>query len=138
MPSSATAKRSRAPRCAVWKICSFTSWDRARIRRILGDHPSVDQCVELAEAMKECSLYAFDPFGKLIAQVAASSRNNTIQIVFVINNQHCYPVLNRDLLLQTIRTKRLELQKYTVDIAYDDYDTLVSEEFDPGVEYKKT
>ena len=31
-------------------------WDRARIRRILGDHPSVDQCVELAEAMKECSL----------------------------------------------------------------------------------
>eukprot|EP00756_Hemistasia_phaeocysticola_P038192 Hpha_TRINITY_DN16743_c0_g2::TRINITY_DN16743_c0_g2_i11::g.78854::m.78854 len=57
---------------------------------------------------------------------------------FVINNQHCYPVLNRDLLLQTIRTKELELQKYTVDIAYDDYDTLVSEEFDPGVEYKKT
>ena len=69
---------------------------------------SVNEILNWVRKRKDVSMYALDPFCKMMASHVAESGHTAMVLCFMVNNEHCYPILG-DLKKFVERNKRLEL-----------------------------
>lgn len=96
--------------CKVW-----SRYTRKKLLEELGEEGlingwSIEDIMKWAEHKGCVSAYALDPFDKVISSVVAEERTS-LRLVFKINNDHCYPIMQQELKDIVSRTKRLELKR---------------------------
>jgi hypothetical protein len=79
---------------------------------------SLEQIIRFVKQSNYISLYAFDPLGKLIKKIK-SNNNSSKALVFMINNNHIYPIINQDYKQSIISKGLITMTDYKFDINYD-------------------
>jgi len=78
---------------------------------------SLEQIIRFVKLSNYISLYAFDPTGRLIKKI--KGHQNSKVLVFTINNNHIYPIINKDYKLSVINKEIIQMSDYKFDINYD-------------------
>ncbi len=72
-----------------------------------------------AKAEKCISVHALDPMLHTFTKHIAKDAH--VSLVFIVNNNHCYPILDKDMKRLTAITGKLDLNEFLFDVKYDDY-----------------
>ena len=96
----------------VWS--KYTRFDLNRELLNLGipeeqDWLDVESIMEWVESKKHVTMFAFGPHDQLIAKYVAPVKTQ-MTLAFKINNNHLYPVMQKDLKLRVSKTGKLDLQ----------------------------
>ena len=67
-------------------------WFAEKLTKSLGHKPNLDSIVDFAKKEGDVSVYALDMFYKVFRKVVATK--SRIALYFMVNNGHCYPILN--------------------------------------------
>ena len=71
------------------------------------------------------SVYALDPLFEVFNSY--TSEEPKITLVFLVNNNHLYPILDETMKRQASRTKKIELQDFKWLVDYEDYEYIENE-----------
>ena len=82
------------------------------------------QIIDFAKKSKKISVFALDPLFEVFNSYVGEDPR--ITLVFVVNNNHLYPVLDKELKKQASRTKHLILQDFKWSVDYEHYDYIRS------------
>jgi len=83
-----------------------------------GQLASTDDIIEWCKKSTKVSVYAIDPLMQVFKYHKADNTRYTL--VFVVNNDHLYPVLNADTKKSVVQSGKLSLNEYKFTINYDD------------------
>lgn len=64
------------------------------------------------------SVYAVDPMMQVFAKQIANSQQSVLQLVFVVNNSHLYPITKREVKHDVAKKLRLDLSEYLTDFKF--------------------
>ncbi len=101
----------------------FKYMNEKRIIRLLGGEKkgyTVNDIIELAKTSKYISVHALSPMLEVFSHYTAEEHTR-INLCFIVNNDHCYPILDSTFKKQIIYKNKLELGDFTFDIIYDDH-----------------
>jgi hypothetical protein len=79
------------------------------------------------------SLWALDPFFQVFNHVISSS-HHTLVMVFIVNNGHCYPVLDEEYKRQVSSMGRIELDTTVLDVKYESYHFVALADIDANLD----
>jgi hypothetical protein len=90
------------------------------------------QIIDWAKYMGNISVHALNPFLKQFA--SHIEKKNDLSLCFIVNNNHCYPIVDKTMKKSIAEKKCLELQAILFKFNYDNYDyfSTVSDELIKG------
>lgn len=94
-------------------------------KNCLTDGISTEQIIKFAKHIGYSNVYALDPFFHTF-DTYTCSRDTKINLVltFVVNNGHCYPILDKSLKHEIAKKHRIDLKDYLHELSFKDYDYL--------------
>jgi purine-nucleoside phosphorylase len=78
------------------------------------------QIMAWAASVKYVSCYALDPLLQRFSHYVAKETTMHV-LVFVVNNAHCYPVVDQRYKDNVVNLKRIELDSFKFDVKFEDY-----------------
>ena len=83
---------------------------------------STQQIIDWAKHKQYVKVIALDPFLKVFEEFVPVMNSHTcLSLVFIVNNEHCYPILDQDMKRKISRAKQLDLPSIVYDIKFDEY-----------------
>ena len=86
----------------------------------LTDGVTLIQIINFVNQSRYISMFAFSPSGKLIKKIRATGdKDKSTTLVFMINNNHIYPIINVDYKQSVMKKEIIQLSDYKFDINYE-------------------
>jgi len=83
------------------------------------DGVSTDMIYNWAERKQNISMYALDPFGKVYQSLRATTRCDLL-LVFIVNNDHVFPILDDGVKGDVSRSKKLAFAEFAMTADWTD------------------
>jgi hypothetical protein len=99
----------------------FKNMDEKKIIQLLGGKKNgytVNDIIDLAKTSRFISVHALTPMLEVFRHYKASEHTR-INLCFIINNDHCYPILDKIFKKQIIYNNKLDLSDFTFEVKYD-------------------
>lgn len=113
----------------------FRKMNKNKIIKLLGgkkDGYCVMDIVYLAKTSNYISVHALSPLLEVFNHYK-SKHDSKINLCFIVNNNHCYPIIDKTFKSQIIYTKKLKLDLFVFNVKYEDYSY-----FDSELEFNNT
>ena len=82
---------------------------------------STNQIINWAKHMENVTVHALNPFMNQFASHTAT-KSNYASLCFIVNNNHCYPIVDTAMKKSIAENKSLEVSKLVFKVLYDDYE----------------
>jgi hypothetical protein len=79
---------------------------------------STNDIIKWCQSKKNISVYALDPFFKKFTSYIAKQHSNLTQLVFMVNNGHCYPINKPETKTQVAKGKGIDISNYMEDFKF--------------------
>ena len=128
-PSSpSTPTTTPATQSPIRSPPSAPAWQVQGTLNELGERcGNAKQIIEFAKKSRYISVYALDPLFEVFNSY--TSEEPKITLVFLVNNNHLYPILDETMKRQASRTKKIELQDFKWLVDYEDYEYIENENY---------
>jgi AAA domain len=91
---------------------------------------STHQMIAWARTKKYVSLWAVDPFLQQFNQCVAEPGTHRISMCYIMNNGHCYPVIDEEYKRQVSNMGRIEIDTHKLEVQYDSFHYVPEAELD--------
>ena len=103
----------------------------------LGEHPTAERLTEVIKSIGYISSYGFNGFGELVISNTVDCHSQQGYLVYIIMNDHMYPVYDESMKLHASKCKKLDLQYTVRNLEFTDHMCISEKDFNPFKDYNK-
>lgn len=112
---------------------------KEQISKELGEKPTAQNLTDLIKKIGNISTYGFNGFGELVISYTPDQKTGGRtfgNLIYVIMNDHLYPVFDEAMKQHAVKAQRLDLQ-YTIRcLEFTEHIAITKKQFDPHKNYK--
>lgn len=113
------------------KVCKLKKWNRHNLIKYFGEDCiengiSTQQICDWAKSIKYVSVDAIDPFMGVFKSEKSGTKT-LLHLTFIVNNEHCYPILDKQLCRTVSQSHKLELTDLVFNLKFNHYEYVNSE-----------
>lgn len=120
------------------KVQRLKRWNRYLFIKYFGEDCikegiSTEQICNWAQCVKYVSVDAMDPFMKVFNSQKSCGSKTLLHLTFIVNNEHCYPILDKQLCKSISQTHALKLTDIVFNLKFNHYEFVSDENLKPSI-----
>jgi hypothetical protein len=102
-------------------------WTREKLIKYFGKAAivkgiSTKEIIQWAKDNNYVNVFAMDPFMETFVTHTCSTTTSYMSLCFIVNNDHCYAILDQKYKLEIARKHRIDLGDFMFNVKYNDYE----------------